>query len=64
MKQNLDLCFLDRRLKMPEAKKKPHRTGQIGWLRATALGANDGILSTSSLVLGVAAANTHIAAEW
>jgi VIT1/CCC1 family predicted Fe2+/Mn2+ transporter len=37
-----------------------HRTGRIGWLRAAVLGANDGILSTSSLILGVAAANgTH-----
>ena len=37
-----------------------HRTGRIGWLRAAVLGANDGILSTSSLVLGVAAAHaTH-----
>jgi VIT1/CCC1 family predicted Fe2+/Mn2+ transporter len=34
-----------------------HHTGRIGWLRAAVLGANDGILSTSSLVLGVAAAN-------
>jgi VIT1/CCC1 family predicted Fe2+/Mn2+ transporter len=30
-------------------------TGRIGWLRAAVLGANDGIVSTSSLVLGVAA---------
>src|ERR1022692_4864691 len=61
MKQNLDLCSLDRRgLKMPEGKKELHHTGRIGWLRAAVLGANDGILSTSSLVLGVAAANaTH-----
>jgi VIT1/CCC1 family predicted Fe2+/Mn2+ transporter len=37
-----------------------HRTGRIGWLRAAVLGANDGILSTSSLLLGVAAAHaTH-----
>src|ERR1700686_5048534 len=37
-----------------------HRTKRIGWLRAAVLGANDGILSTSSLVLGVAAAHaTH-----
>ena len=37
-----------------------HRTGRIGWLRAAVLGANDGIVSTSSLVLGVAAAHaTH-----
>lgn len=37
-----------------------HRTNRIGWLRAAVLGANDGILSTSSLLLGVAAAHaTH-----
>jgi vacuolar iron transporter family protein len=34
-----------------------HHSGQSGWLRAAVLGANDGILSTSSLVLGVAAAH-------
>jgi VIT1/CCC1 family predicted Fe2+/Mn2+ transporter len=34
-----------------------HRTSRIGWLRAAVLGANDGIVSTASLVLGVAAAN-------
>ena len=34
-----------------------HRMGSIGWLRAAVLGANDGIVSTSSLVLGVAAAS-------
>jgi VIT1/CCC1 family predicted Fe2+/Mn2+ transporter len=40
--------------------KERHRTERIGWLRAAVLGANDGILSTSSLVLGVAAAHaTH-----
>jgi VIT1/CCC1 family predicted Fe2+/Mn2+ transporter len=45
---------------MPAHSKELHRTGRIGWLRATVLGANDGILSTSSLVLGVAAAHaTH-----
>lgn len=33
-----------------------HRTHRIGWLRAAILGANDGIVSTASLVLGVAAA--------
>jgi VIT1/CCC1 family predicted Fe2+/Mn2+ transporter len=37
----------------PEA----HRTEHIGWLRAAVLGANDGIVSTASLVLGVAAAH-------
>jgi len=34
-----------------------HRTTRIGWLRASVLGANDGIVSTASLVVGVAAAN-------
>jgi VIT1/CCC1 family predicted Fe2+/Mn2+ transporter len=33
-----------------------HRGSRIGWLRAAVLGANDGIVSTASLVLGVAAA--------
>lgn len=33
-----------------------HRTHRIGWLRAAVLGANDGIVSTASLVIGVAAA--------
>lgn len=35
-----------------------HRTEHIGWLRAAVLGANDGLISTSSLVVGVAAAST------
>ena len=40
--------------------RERHRTERIGWLRATVLGANDGIVSTASLVLGVAAAHaTH-----
>jgi VIT1/CCC1 family predicted Fe2+/Mn2+ transporter len=40
--------------------RERHRTGRTGWLRASVLGANDGILSTASLVLGVAAAHaTH-----
>ncbi|MGO9273688.1 MAG: VIT family protein [Terriglobia bacterium] len=45
---------------MSQVGKELHHTGRIGWLRAAVLGANDGILSTSSLVLGVAAAHaTH-----
>lgn len=45
---------------MPVRHSERHRTGRIGWLRAAVLGANDGILSTASLVLGVAAAHgTH-----
>jgi vacuolar iron transporter family protein len=35
-----------------------HRTSHIGWLRAAVLGANDGLISTASLVVGVAAAGT------
>ena len=34
-----------------------HQIGSLGWLRASVLGANDGIVSTSSLILGVAAAH-------
>jgi VIT1/CCC1 family predicted Fe2+/Mn2+ transporter len=37
--------------------REKHRTEQIGWLRASVLGANDGIVSTASLLVGVAAAN-------
>jgi VIT1/CCC1 family predicted Fe2+/Mn2+ transporter len=37
--------------------RETHRTGRIGWLRAAVLGANDGIVSTASLVIGVAAAS-------
>jgi VIT1/CCC1 family predicted Fe2+/Mn2+ transporter len=45
---------------MATRRREQHRTGRIGWLRAAVLGANDGILSTASLVLGVAAAHgTH-----
>src|SRR5580693_862547 len=42
---------------MPLRRKERHRTERIGWLRAAVLGANDGIVSTASLVLGVAAAH-------
>lgn len=38
---------------MPSAEQ--HRSHRVGWLRAAVLGANDGLLSTSSLVVGVAA---------
>lgn len=38
-----------------------HKTHRIGWLRAAVLGANDGIVSTASLVLGVAAAGANTA---
>src|SRR5512132_2018836 len=42
---------------MPRIHRESHRTERIGWLRAAVLGANDGIVSTASLVLGVAAAS-------
>ena len=38
-------------------KKEVHYVNRVGWLRAAVLGANDGIISTSSIVIGVAAAN-------
>lgn len=38
--------------------RERHRVGRLGWLRAAVLGANDGLLSTASLVVGVAAAGT------
>ena len=45
--------------KMPLRRIERHRTGRVAWLRAAVLGANDGILSTASLVLGVAAAHAN-----
>jgi vacuolar iron transporter family protein len=45
---------------MPRRHHEHHRTDRIGWLRAAVLGANDGIVSTASLIVGVAAAGaTH-----
>ncbi len=46
-----------RAIRRPAGHEERHRTGRIGWLRAAVLGANDGIVSTASLVLGVAAAH-------
>ncbi|HET9788756.1 MAG TPA: VIT1/CCC1 transporter family protein, partial [Pyrinomonadaceae bacterium] len=42
---------------MPIFHPERHRTQHIGWLRAAVLGANDGIVSTASLVVGVAASH-------
>jgi len=43
---------------MPRAiHRESHRSQRTGWLRAAVLGANDGIVSTASLMVGVAAAN-------
>lgn len=45
-----------RTLRRPRGHAERHRGERVGWLRAAVLGANDGIVSTASLVLGVAAA--------
>jgi vacuolar iron transporter family protein len=42
---------------MVKARRKQHYTGRVSWLRAAVLGANDGIVSTASLLVGVAAAS-------
>jgi VIT1/CCC1 family predicted Fe2+/Mn2+ transporter len=44
--------------------REHHRIHRVGWLRAAVLGANDGIVSTASLIAGVAAAETSHAAIW
>ena len=46
----------------PIAHDEHHRSRRIGWLRATVLGANDGIVSIASLIVGVAAADPSRAA--
>jgi VIT1/CCC1 family predicted Fe2+/Mn2+ transporter len=43
---------------MPRAHNESHKSSRSGWLRAAVLGANDGVISVSSLVVGVAAAGT------
>ena len=43
---------------MPLVHRESHLIGRIGWLRAAVLGANDGILSTASLIVGVASASS------
>ena len=48
-----DVIYADRS-RMSE--REQHRSDRIGWLRAAVLGANDGIVSTASLVVGVASA--------
>ncbi len=42
---------------MPQRHRERHKIGNLSWIRAAVLGANDGIVSTSSLILGVAAAH-------
>lgn len=43
----------------PRRHQERHRTDRVGWLRAAVLGANDGIVSTASLLMGVAAASAN-----
>ena len=42
--------------------RERHSTSRVGWLRAAVLGANDGIVSTSSLIIGVVAADSSLSA--
>jgi VIT1/CCC1 family predicted Fe2+/Mn2+ transporter len=52
-----DLTYSRRIKNVLVQHREKHRTERIGWLRAAVLGANDGIVSTASLLVGVAAAN-------
>ena len=45
---------------MPSRHAEAHLVGRAGWLRAAVMGANDGIVSTASLIVGVAAASPDI----
>jgi VIT1/CCC1 family predicted Fe2+/Mn2+ transporter len=53
----LSCCFQYRREQSISRLRHPetHLVDRIGWLRAAVLGANDGIISTASLIVGVAA---------
>ncbi len=55
---DLDPTSAERLIAPPVRQTEHHLIGRIGWLRAAVLGANDGIISTASLVVGVAAAST------
>lgn len=48
---------MPRRMRMPQRHRETHRSERSGWLRAAVLGANDGLLSTAGLVVGVASAD-------
>src|SRR4051795_11508955 len=52
----------DPRSRRPARAAEVHLSHRAGWLRAAVLGANDGIVSTASLVLGVAAAGESTSA--
>ena len=51
------IVTLQKRFTMRHTER--HRTQRVGWLRAAVLGANDGIVSTASLIVGVAAAHAN-----
>lgn len=50
--------MLEREREMRPFHRERHRTDRVGWLRAAVLGANDGTISTASLVVGVAVAGS------
>src|SRR3569833_444706 len=52
-----DKVTLYKRASMPKRLREKHNLENIGWLRAAVLGANDGIVSTSSLILCVASSH-------
>src|SRR3569832_199286 len=52
-----DKVTLYKRASMPKRHREKHKLENIGWLRAAVLGANAGIVSTSSLILGVASSH-------
>jgi VIT1/CCC1 family predicted Fe2+/Mn2+ transporter len=58
MKQENQQCAPEQSADVPDIPEEQHFINRSGWLRAAVLGANDGILSTTSLVIGVAAAAT------
>jgi VIT1/CCC1 family predicted Fe2+/Mn2+ transporter len=49
--------FFNKKIKLMHHQLEKHYVNRVGWLRAAVLGANDGLLSTTSIVIGVAAAN-------
>lgn len=56
------VCVAQAEPSMPRSHYETHRSTRAGWLRAAVLGANDGIVSTASLIIGVAAADASLAA--
>jgi len=59
LKETSASIFENRTLSRLHAHREIHATARIGWLRAAVLGANDGIVSTASLIIGVAASEAN-----